>query len=422
MNIVSMAMGYLGPTIVSKVAKSMGLSDGIVTKMIGMALPSILGGLTGTSRTGAGAGALFDAVSNMSWGGGNANPLEAALDVGGIGDFAQSGGGMLANLMGGDQMNGLASALSRAGGANEDQAGSLLGMLGPIALGSLRDRVDEDGMDASGLAKFLGDQTNNVAQAMPAEFAGELSGSGLFDNLGVDFGAMSSGVAAGVAGLTGAAGNAMSSATGAASGMAEQATDFARDTAGGAVDAAQGAVGSATNAAQDAAQATTGAMREAVTGAKDTVDQARSGFGILPWVIGGLVVAALAWYFLGRSPAPEVSMPDVGQNIMVGDVNIGEQFSSSLDGFKTTMSTVTDADSATAALPQIEAFGGQLDNLSGLADQLPEAAKAPFSGMIGAALEAVKPMIENVLGMAGVGDIAGPVLNGILEKLTAMAG
>jgi len=71
MNIVSMAMGYLGPTIVSKVAKSMGMSDSIVTKMIGLALPSILGGLTGSSRSGAGAGALFDAVSKMNWGGGN---------------------------------------------------------------------------------------------------------------------------------------------------------------------------------------------------------------------------------------------------------------------------------------------------------------------------------------------------------------
>jgi len=290
-------------------------------------------------------------------------------------------------------------------------------MLGPIALGSLRDRVDADGMDSAGLAQFLGDQTSNIAQSMPAGFASELSGTGLLDNLGVDLGALSGGVA----GLTGMAGSAVSSATGAASGMAEQATDFARDAAGGAVDAAQGAVGAAGNAAQGAADATTGAMRDAVTGAKDAAN-ARSGMGIMPWAIGGLIIAALAWYFLGRSPAPEVSMPDVGQNIMVGDVNLGEQLSTSLDGFKTTMSTITDADSATAALPQLEAFGGQLDNIGGLADGLPDTAKGAFSGIIGTALEAVKPLIEKALGMAGVSDAIGPALNGILEKLTAMAG
>jgi len=100
MNIVSMAMGYLAPKVVSKIAKSMGIPEGIATSLIGMALPSILGGLTGSSRSSAGAGALFDAVSKMTWGGGNSNPLEAALDVGGAADFAQSGGGMLAGLMG----------------------------------------------------------------------------------------------------------------------------------------------------------------------------------------------------------------------------------------------------------------------------------------------------------------------------------
>jgi len=204
--------------------------------------------------------------------------------------------------------------------------------------------------------------------------------------------------------------------------MAESATGFARSGVSGAVDAAQGAAGAVGNAAHGAADATTGALREAVTSGKDAVDNVRSGPGIWPWVIIGLLAAAIAWYFIGRPDSVEVAVPDVSQSIMVGDVNLSDKLSTSLDGFSTAMGSITDADSATAALPQLEAFGGQLDEIGGLAANLPESAQGVFGGLIGGALSTVQPLIENVMGMAGVGDAVGPILQTILGKLTALAG
>ena len=176
MNIVNMAMSYLGPTIVNKIASSLGINNTIVNGLISAALPSLLGGLTGSSRSGSGAGALFDAVKDMAWGGSDENVLESALDGGNVADFTKGGGSMLGGLLGGNMMDGLAGALGRSQGVTQDQAGSLLGMLGPVVLGSLKDRVQSDGLDAAGLAGFLNDQKGNIAQAMPANFAERPSG------------------------------------------------------------------------------------------------------------------------------------------------------------------------------------------------------------------------------------------------------
>lgn len=384
MNIVSMAMNYLGPTIVSKIASSLGVNNTIVNGLISAALPSILGAFTGSSRTGAGAGALFDAIGKMDWGGSDNNLLESALDGGGIADFAKGGGDLLGGLLGGNVVESLAGALGQSQGVTNEQAGSILGMVGPIALGSLKDQVADQGLDAAGLAQFLGDQQSNIAGAMPAGFAGQLQGLGLFDQLG-------------------------------------EATGSVREMAEGMAEPAQAAYASVSETVADTAGAATDTVREAVRDVNEAAGAAKGGVGILPWIIGLVAVVAGGWYFLAGSDVPEV--PDVpAVEIMAGDTNIGEEFTGALDGFTTSLGTVTDAASAEAALPDLEGFGASLDNIGGLVDQLPEAAKGPFSGMIGGALEQVTPLIENVLGIEGVGAILGPVLNGVIEKLTALAG
>lgn len=396
MNIVNMAMTYIGPVIVKKIASSMGLNNAVVEGLIGAALPSVLGAFTGSSRTGAGAGALFDAIKDMAWGGSDSNILEQALDGGNLADFSKGGGDMLGGLLGGKTMDGLAGALGRSQGVSQEQAGSLLGLLGPVALGSLKDRVDGDGLDAAGLASFLGDQQSNIAGAMPAAFAGELQGSGLMDSFGDVFGSLTGGVA----GAADAASGAASAAVGAATGAAAAAAGAATSAAAGAADAA----GDAARGAADAAEAT-----------------AKKGMGILPWIIGAVVLAGLAWFFLGGSK-PEMAELPSAESIMVGDVNLSEKFSTGLEGFTGALGSVTDVASAEAALPNIEAFGGQLDEISGMAGDLPDAAKGVFGGLIGTAMETIQPMIESAIGIEGVGDILGPVLEGIMEKLGGLAG
>ena len=407
MNIMNMAMGYIGPIIVKKIASSMGLSNSVVEGLIGAALPSIMGAFTGSSRTAAGAGALFDSIKDMAWGGSDSNVLEQALDGGNIADFTKGGGDLLGGLLGGKTMDGLAGALGRSHGVDQGQAGSLLGMLGPIAMGALKDRVSEDGLDAAGLASFLGDQQSNIASAMPAGLVGELRGTGLMDSFGDAFGS-----------LTGSVGDAASAATGAVAGAASAATG----AAGAAVGAAGGLAASAADAAGDAARGAANVAGSAASAAGDAAEAtAKKGMGLLPWIIIAAIVAALAWFFLGGSE-PEMADIPAADSIMAGDVNLSETFSTGLEGFTGALGSVKDAASAEAALPAIEGFGAQLEDISGMAGDLPDAAKGVFGSVIATALETVKPMIESAIGIDGVGDILGPVLSGIVEKLTALAG
>lgn len=414
MNIVNMAMNYLGPAIISKIASSMGMNNTVVNGLISAALPTVLGSLTGTSRTGAGAGALFDMVKDMAWGGSNNNSLEQAIDGGSVADFSKGGADMLGGLLGGNTIGNMASALGRANGVTSDQAGSILGMIGPVALGALRDRVDEDGMDAAGLAQFLGDQKANVAGAMPASFAGELQSSGLLDSMGDVFGS----VTGGVSGAVDAAGNAVSGVADAAG----DAVSGASSAVAGAAGAAAGVAGAAAATARDAASGAVDTAGDAVRGAGNAAEAtAKKGMGIMPWIILALILAALAWYFYGRGGA-DMDMAEMpsADSIMVGDVNISDKFNTGLESVTGALGSVTDAASAEAALPQIEAFGTSLDEIGGM--EMPDSAKGIFGGLVSTAIGSLQPLIDSVLGMDGVGDILGPVLPGIMEKLTALAG
>ena len=396
MNIVSMAMNYLGPSIISKISSSLGISESVVNKMIGMALPSIMGSLMGSSRTTAGAEPLFDAVSNLDWGGSDRNVLEGALDSGSFSDFSSMGGGLLSGLIGGKPMEALTGALGRQTGLDASQSGSMLGMLAPVALGAMRDKVDADGLDAAGLASFLGDQRSNIAKAMPAEFAGELKGSDLLGSMGDLFGD----AGAAVAGAAGAARDGVA-------GLGDTVTDGAQSLVDGT---------------KDAVSATTENVRDALQGAGDVAETANGGISKWIWLIAAAILAFLAWQFLGSSPEPEANMTPSGESIMIGDVNVAETFSTSVDGFKTALGTVTDADSARAVLPQIEEFGASLDSIGGMVGDIPESAQGAFSTMINGALGSLQPLIESVLGQSGVADVLGPVLQGVVEKLTALAG
>ena len=163
-------------------------------------------------------------------------------------------------------------------------------------------------------------------------------------------------------------------------------------------------------------------VTETATAAKAQVQEAASsgGSGMMKWIIIALVAAALAWFFLGRG-TPDVA--DIaGDSMMVGDVNISEQFGSLTESLTGTLSGITDAATAESALPQLEEVSTQVDGLGGLIGQLGGDQKMAFGGIVATALEALRPLIDQALAAAGDGSPIKPIVEGLLEKLTAMAG
>jgi len=93
--------------------------------------------------------------------------------------------------------------------------------------------------------------------------------------------------------------------------------------------------------------------------------------------------------------------------------NVSETFAKATATFK----GVTDADSATAALPDIskltESFGG----FSDMYGKLPDAAKSAVSSVFASALGELKPIIDKVLAIPGVEAILKQPVDGMLEKI-----
>ena len=374
MNIMNMAMRYLGPVVANKAASMLGINNSIATKLISAALPSIMSMFVGKSSTSGGVGALFDMLKSDKVG--DPSGLEAILGGSGAGDYAQAGGGMLSDLLGGNAMSGLAGALGKYTGAGQAETESLLGMVGPVALGSLKQQVDEQGMDAAGLASFLSDQKANIAGAIPGDFAPELQASGLLGG-------------------------------------------FELPDVAGAMDTATAAVGQAASGVTDKV----GEMAESAASyvPEASMPEAPKSGSMFKWLVPLLVVLGLGWYFLGGSNTPE--MPDIsGVDMSVDGVNVGEQFGGVMDSLKTTVGGITDADSAEAAVPQLEEINTNLDGIVGMADKLPEAAKGPFAGIVNAALESVQPMLDKALEIPGVGGILQPIVDSMLEKLGGLTG
>ncbi len=180
MNLMNMAMKYVGPMVAQHVATKLGIGGPIANKLIAAALPAILGSVIGKSKSSDGLGSLMSLVTGSNTP--EPNALGQMFESGGdVDELARSGGGMLEGLLGGQGMGALSSALGKHAGVEPEQAGSLLGMLAPTALGTIGSQVAESGMDGPALASFLKGQEANVAQAMPAGFAKELGGSGLLE-------------------------------------------------------------------------------------------------------------------------------------------------------------------------------------------------------------------------------------------------
>ena len=93
--------------------------------------------------------------------------------------------------------------------------------------------------------------------------------------------------------------------------------------------------------------------------------------------------------------------------------SVTETFAKATSTFK----GVTDADSATAALPEIgkltESFGGFSDTFS----KLPDSAKGAVSNVFKSALGDLKPILDKVLAIPGVESILKPAIDALLAKL-----
>jgi hypothetical protein len=379
-NLIAVLEQLLGSNeVLSRIGSLIGLSPERSRSVIGAAVPAILAALVSLAQKPGSRDQLAAAVRNQDPG--VLDNLSATLGSGRQNSLIDSGSSLLTSLLGDSKVGGLSAAIAKFAGVNQGSATSLLGALAPVVLGALGREQRAQGLDAQGLAGLLNDQKGSIAQALPAGLASELGSTGLLD------------------------------------GIADRLGEGVSTTARAA----------RAEAARTASVATS--TPAAVTGRPST----SGGGSWLRWLIGLLLLALLAWlawqYLLRdrveeEAVAPTTPPATVGepaQNLVVDDVNLGQEVTNVFESATAALNDVTDAASAEAALPRLSEVDANLDRLSGPAGRLPAEGKSALAAMINGALPELEALIARVSEIAGVGDIIRPAANALVEKLKAMA-
>jgi hypothetical protein len=381
-NLIAVLEQLLGSNdVLSRIGSLIGLSPERSRSAIGAVVPAILAALVSLVQKPGGRDQLAAAVRNQDPG--VLDNLSAMLGSGRQNSLVDSGSSLLTSLLGDSKVGALSGAIAKFAGLNQGSATSLLGALAPVVLGALGREQRAQGLDAQGLAGLLNDQKGSIAQALPAGLASELGSTGLLD------------------GIADRLGEGMSTTARAARAEAARTASVAPSTTAGST----------------------------VTGRPST----SGGGSWLRWLIGLLLLALLAWlawqYLLrdrveeeAVAPAtPPATVGEPAQNLVVDDVNLGQEVTSVFESATAALNGVTDAASAEAALPRLSEIDANLDRLGGLAGRLPAEGKSALAALINGALPELEALIARVSDLPGVGVIIRPAANGLVEKLKAMA-
>lgn len=162
MNVITqMITQQISGTFAQQIAQRLGVSEGTANMAVQMAVPLIVGALARNASQPDGAAALHQAVANDHDG----SILDNLTSYMGN-PQAANGAGILGHVLG-DNRGGVENNLAQATGIDQGQAGNLMELVAPLVMGALGRTQQQNGLDASGLSQFLGEQQQQAAAAQP---------------------------------------------------------------------------------------------------------------------------------------------------------------------------------------------------------------------------------------------------------------
>src|SRR5215468_5826835 len=330
-NLVSYMMQFLTPDMIGRVAGALGLNRSDAQSGVSAVVPALLAAFSGLADKPGGAQSLVNTIKQQS---GVLDNFASMIGGSNQSSFIERGSSLLTSLLGSHDQAALIGAVARFAGLGQNKASSLLGMLTPVVMGLIGRQIGARGVDIGSLTSLLASQKEQIAQALPNGMSELLDRTGLSSGL-------------------------------------ESAADQARR---------------ATTAATGQFTQYTSPPRERA--ARDTT------FGIPNWAYWALpliVLGGLLWYLLGK-PQQEVAQqpaPPVQQSVMVGGVDVKNTIGDGLSDLRTSLQSITDVQSATAALPKIEAARNQIDKVSDLMGQLTPDQRKIVAGVVAAAMPTI---------------------------------
>ncbi len=358
MDVISELLTMLSPALVDRIAAATGISPELARKAMSVALPAILAALGSKAASESGAKDLFKAVGSADVEVGDT--LAGALGGPRRESVVEQGSNVLRSLLGGNALSDLTGALDKTTpGIGPRAASTVTALAGQLALSGLA--KNSVGMDAAGFSRMLASQQENIKAAVPSDLGRLLSGAGV--------------------------------------------------VGGGYADSAR--------------KATADVSRAAASASKHVKETAKSSTNWLLWLIPLVIVAAIALYFLfnksEQTMQTSTQTPPAATELVVDGVDVGKQLTTALDGVKSSLGGITDAATAQAALPKLQEATAAIDSISGTVGKLSAEQKTLLATLINAALPAIKEMANKTLAVAGVGDVAKPVVDALMAKLEALA-
>jgi hypothetical protein len=120
-----------------------------------------------------------------------------------------------------------------------------------------------------------------------------------------------------------------------------------------------------------------------------------------------LTAIVVGLYWLNRPAPDQVS-------------GLTSQFTDYFDGMNTLLAGVTDADSAQAALPQLQEMDTRLDSLGELLQGLPEASRPVVTQIVESSLGKLQEERQRIAQIPVVGNLLESILGQIFDKLSAL--
>jgi len=183
-NLLDSLKGLITPDLLSKAAGMLGESEGATSKALGAVFPTVLSGLLNKAQDAGAMSKIFGLLTDK------ANDGSILKNVGGLlGADAKEpinalGTNFLSSLFG-DKISSLAGMIGNVAGIKNTSASSILSMAGPLVMGVLGDVIKKNGLNLSGLIKFLASQKDSIIAAAPQALAGIL-GLGNLKSLGAN--------------------------------------------------------------------------------------------------------------------------------------------------------------------------------------------------------------------------------------------
>lgn len=168
-NLLDSLKGLATSELVSVAAKSLGESEGGVSKAMGSILPSILSGVMNSSSS------SHNMIGDLlSQAGGNSNlvgDLIGGLTSGNSNSPVMGIGTSLLKGLFGDKVAGIANLISNTSGISANSSSSLLGMGGSLIASFLGKKMLGEGLNFAGIMNWLGGHKNEISSVLPSGFA-----------------------------------------------------------------------------------------------------------------------------------------------------------------------------------------------------------------------------------------------------------